>query len=517
MEATVTIFRGHTFAALTLPRSSPLAHLVGRFLNDTLIEMEYIPEHRECINGRWVKVWPKRVPKYKYFLYEEKSQKMRIPISYCEHLIHWIKSAGYKIEEKFVNGYELRKSGISMKPGVEDMPHQVELIAKCSEKTPGMKGLAMQTGKGKTYSAIKSMVNLGYCGIVIVKGLMNQWMDSIWEFTDCSRDDVYKIQEFNSLALLAQNPNFKPKIFVSSLRTIQLFANGGGDYDVLPWNYDEFLRTYGIGVKIIDEAHQAFHATTMMDLRTNVPYNLYCTATFTQSSKKAREIFNHIFPREIQYGRANYDKYLSIIWINFYGTVDERKCVKRHGYMHARYEKELMVSEKKFNDHVNEVILPYLDMYYINRYKPGYKALIFCASINFVENLTAKLKKVYPDKKIVSYLGGDESTVLHGADIVVSTTGKSGTGLDLKGLIFAMNTTSGTSEVLALQMAGRIRKKDDVELIYMDRCDMNISAQVRHGETRKEILRDISNKFFEYNGLTDLSVQTGEVRTVPSI
>ena len=156
-------------------------------------------------------------------------------------------------------------------------------------------------------------------------------------------------------------------------------------------------------------------------------------------------------------------------------------------------------------------------MYYINRYKPGYKALIFCASINFVENLTAKLKKIYPDKKIVSYLGGDESTVLHGADIVVSTTGKSGTGLDLKGLIFAMNTTSGTSEVLALQMAGRIRKKDDVELIYMDRCDMNISAQVRHGEIRKEILRDISNKFFEYNGLTDLSVQTGEVRTVPSI
>ena len=395
MEATVTIFRGHTFAALTLPRSSPLAHLVGRFLNDTLIEMEYIPEHRECINGRWVKVWPKRVPKYKYFLYEEKSQKMRIPISYCEHLIHWIKSAGYKIEEKFVNGYELRKSGISMKPGVEDMPHQVELIAKCSEKTPGMKGLAMQTGKGKTYSAIKSMVNLGYCGIVIVKGLMNQWMDSIWEFTDCSRDDVYKIQEFNSLALLAQNPNFKPKIFVSSLRTIQLFANGGGDYDVLPWSYDEFLRTYGIGVKIIDEAHQAFHATTMMDLRTNVPYNLYCTATFTQSSKKAREIFNHIFPREIQYGRANYDKYLSIIWINFYGTVDERKCVKRHGYMHARYEKELMVSEKKFNDHVNEVILPYLDMYYINRYKPGYKALIFCASISCNSRIKSFLRHIF--------------------------------------------------------------------------------------------------------------------------
>ena len=517
MDATVTVFKGHTHAAFTLLRSSPLAHLVGRFLSNNLIEDEYIKEHREFINGRWVKVWPKWVPKYKYFLYDEKSQKMRIPIAYCDALIEWIKSGGYIVTTKFINGYELRTSGIHMKPGTEDRPHQIELIAKCSEKTPGMKGLAMQTGRGKTYSAIKSMVNLGYCGIVIVKGLMNQWMDSIWEFTDCPRDDVYKIQEFNSLALLAQNPNFKPKIFVSSLRTIQLFATGGGDYNVLPWNYDEFLRTYGIGVKIIDEAHQSFHATTMMDLRSNVPYNLYCTATFSQSNKKAREIFNHIFPRSIQYGRAEYVRYLSIIWINFYGTVDERKCVKGHGYMHARYEKELMVSSKKFNDHVNENILPYLQMYYINRYKPGYRALIFCASIKFVEKLTERLRQEYPDKKVISYLGGDESTVLNGAEIVVSTTGKSGTGLDLKGLIFAMNTTSSMSDVLALQMVGRIRQKEDIELIYMDRCDLNIGAQVRHAEARKEILRDISSKFFEYNGLNDLSVQTGEVRTVPSI
>ena len=517
MDATVTVFRGHTYCALTVLRSSPLAYLVGRFLNKFLIEEEYIKAHNEKINGKWVKVWPKWVTKYKYFLYDEKSQKMRIPIAYCDALIEWIKSGGYIVTTKFVNGYELRTSGIHMLPNVSDRPHQVELIAKCSEKVPGMKGLAMQTGRGKTYSAIKSMVNLGYCGIVIVKGLMNQWIDSLREFTDVDKDYVYKIQEFSSLALLAQNPQYKPLVFVASLKTIQLFAAGGGDYDALPWTYDEFIRQYGIGVKIIDEAHQSFHATTMMDLRTNVPYNLYCTATFTQSNHKAREIFNRIFPREIQYGRSEYVKYLSIIWISFYGTVDERKCVKRHGYMHARYEKELMVSEKKFNNHLNEVILPYLDMYYINRYKPGYKALIFCASINFVEHLTAKLKKIYPDKKIVSYLGGDESTVLLGADIVVSTTGKSGTGLDLKGLIFAMNTTSGTSEVLALQMAGRIRQKEDIELVYMDRCDLNVSAQVRHAEYRKEILKSISNKFYEYNGLTDLSIQSGDTHAIPSV
>ena len=185
--------------------------------------------------------------------------------------------------------------------------------------------------------------------------------------------------------------------------------------------------------------------------------------------------------------------------------------------MHAKYENELLISERKFNDHCKEVIIPYIDMYYINRYQKGYKALIFCASINFVESLVYRLSREYPDKKVISYLGGDSMDILGSADIIVSTTGKSGTGLDVKNLVFAMNTVSGSSEVLALQMAGRLRKKDGVDLIYVDRCDLNIQAQVRHGEYRKEILRGISSRFFEYNGLTDLSVQTGEVHQFATV
>ena len=515
MEAIVTVYRGYTHAVITVLRSSPVARDVGRFLTDKLIENEYVPEHNECINGRWQKVWGKWVPKYKYFRYDEKSQKMYIPIAYCDEMVRMLTACGYHVVIKELNDYETRKIDVHMKPGVTDQEHQVELIAKCSDPTPGMKGLSMQTGKGKTYAAIKSWVNLGYAGIVIVKGLMDQWIKSIREFTDCDPDYIYKIQEFNSLALLAQNPQYKPNMFVASLRTLQIFAEGG--YDVLPWSYKEFMTFYGIGTKIIDEVHQAFHATSTLDLMTNVKYNLYCSATFTQSGKKAREIFLRVFPLSIQYGRNAYDKYISIIWINYYGAVNEKRCVKKRGYMHAKYENELLISERKFNDHCKEVIIPYIDMYYINRYQKGYKALIFCASINFVEALVDRLSREYPDKKVISYLGGDSMDILGSADIIVSTTGKSGTGLDVKNLVFAMNTVSGSSEVLALQMAGRLRKKDGVDLIYVDRCDLNIQAQVRHGEYRKEILRGISSRFFEYNGLTDLSVQTGEVHQFATV
>ena len=95
-------------------------------------------------------------------------------------------------------------------------------------------------------------------------------------------------------------------------------------------------------------------------------------------------------------------------------------------------------------------------------------------------------------------------SVLKDADIVVSTTGKAGTGLDLKGLVLAINSVSSGAEVMCKQMFGRLRKRDDVELVYCDLCDTNISACVRHGFERKELLKSMCSKFYEYNGIHDL-------------
>ena len=511
MDSTITVFRGYTHAAITLLRSSPAAHLVGRYLKQNLIENEYIPDHNEFRNGRWTRVYGHWEPKYQYYFYDEKAQKIHVPIAFCDELIAYIRGSGYRVEEKKMNDYPLRKVDVHIRPEFSDLPHQVELIKKCSEPVPGMKGLAMQTGKGKSYSAIKSWCNLGYASIVIVGKIIDQWIESIREFTDCDPDYIYKLQEFDSLALLAQNPQYKPNIFVASLRTMQIFCEGKEGYDVLPWNFTQFFSTYGIGVKVIDECHQSFHATTIMDMKCNVPYSLYCSATFSQSSRAARDIFKRIFPREIQYGLNAYDKYTTVVRLNYSGEVLEKKCIKSRGYMHTKYEKEIMVSERKLNTHVNEIFAPLIDQYFVNKYKPGYKALLFCSGIDFVEAVVCKLKKIYPQFKIISYLGGDSMSVLKDADIVVSTTGKSGTGLDLKGLILAINSVSSSAEVMCKQMIGRLRKRDDVELVYCDLVDTNIAACVRHGDERRELLKSMCSKYFEYNGMHDISLQTGEI------
>jgi superfamily II DNA or RNA helicase len=511
-KPTLTIHRGWTHAAITILQSCPAASGIGNFIRNSLVEKEYLPEHNEFINGRWRKVWGRWQDKYKYYRYDGKSQKLFIPIAFADDIVVVAKSLGLDVEEKRINDYELRKIDVKMNPNFSDQDHQVELIKKCSDPTPGMRGLAMQTGRGKTYSAIKSWVNLGYVGIVIVDGLMDQWIESIRKFTNCDKDYIYKLQEFNSLAMLAQNPNYKPSIFVASLKTLQLFCNGKDGYELLPWNFTEFFTFYGIGVKIIDEVHRSFHATTMMDLKTNVPYSMYASATFTQSSKQARTIFNKVYPRSIQYGMDAYDKYVECYVYAYSGTVHAKKCVRgNRGYQHTRYEKELMISESKLNAHLNDLIYPIFNQHFINRYKPGYKSLIFCASIDFVEALATKLSKKYPSMKVITYVGGDEMSVLKDADIVVSTRGKSSTGLDLPGLIMALNLVSTVSEVSIMQSVGRLRKRNDIKLHYVDVYDTNIERQIEHAEVRKTLLKSMCSKYFEYNGMCDLSVQNGNL------
>jgi len=515
-ELIVPYYRGYTHAVFNLLQSSSVASSVGSFVRDKLVEREWQPEHMEQDkHGHWFRVRARLVQKYMYAYYDQKEQKLYIPIAFCDAVVNVLKYAGAQVEERRINDYELRNIDISMRPEFHDKEHQIELIQKCSERVPGMKGLAMQTGRGKSYSAIKAWVNLGYAGLVIVKGLMDQWIQSIRDFTDIDKEDIYKIQEFSSLSMLAQHPEYKPKMFVASLKTLQLFSEGSNDYDVLPWDYKKFLATYGIGVKIVDECHQCFHATTMMDLRSNVPYNMYCSATFTQSSKQAKDIFLKIFPKEIQYGMAAYDRYVECYVHSFSGEVLEKRVMKKRGYSHVKYEQEIMVSERKFHRHLDEVLCPLINMYYINRkQKPEQRLLIFCSSIEFIESLTTQLKKLYPDHVVKSYIGGNELHELNNAQIIISTPGKASTGLDLKNLICTINTVSFAAEASVQQLFGRLRKIEGMRLAYVDIFDTNIPAQIRHADERRQLFKRMCSRYFEYNGIQDLSIQTGEIPNV---
>ena len=514
----VALYRGHTHGEFCLMPNAPVGGQVGRWVRENLTDKEYVPK-----GWRWDPIQKMRVfnpyaywkAKTTFANYDYKSSRLHVPIAFCDDIKKVIEEWGGEVAELVVPGYPLRKIDAKMNPKFTDRPWQTPLITKCSDPTPGMKGLEMQTGKGKTYSAVKSAVNLGYATVVIVPGLVGQWIEAIREQTNLKvGKNIYKLEGFDSFAQLAKYPNFKPEFFVASTRTMQMFCNKDPGYELLPWDFAGFFRAYGIGTKIIDECHKQFHATTMMDLAVNVPYNLYCSATFDQTSRFAKKIFDRVYPVNIRYGAEAYDKYVTVYWLNFNGEVDERKACKAGRYMHALYEKELLKSKFKLEDHIRTNIQPAINQFFVNTYKKGNKCLLFCSSIEYVENVVKYLKLNYPKFKVSEYIGASDRSVLDKADILVSTIGKASTGLDLKGLVCCINTVSVRTSVLTAQMLGRLRKINGTELVYVDMCDVNCQSHLRHAETRKSDLTSMAAKFYECYGWHDSNVQ--QLITLPA-
>ena len=302
---------------------------------------------------------------------------------------------------------------------------------------------------------------------------------------------------FKSVADLMLS-DYKPDIIVASLGTMRLFCKGDSGYQDLPMDLDGLFRHLGIGTKIFDEVHKAFHAQNQIDLRVNVPYNLYSSATFTQTNSDARRIFDRVYPVAIRYGINNYDKYVTTYTFGYRGEVMERHVCRMRGYSHARYEGQLLVKQAKFNKYVDECLIPKIDAYFVNRYKPGRKMLIFACTRQFVEALVTRLQSHYEDKVVNEYVEGSSDDVLTESDIIISTLQKASTGLDVKGLITALNTISMMAPILPQQMLGRLRKIEGEELIYLDQFDMNLESHRRHATARFALLQRMSKKFQQF-------------------
>ena len=503
----VPIYRGYTHAEVGLVGKTTFSTAVGNWCREHLVEKEFVPSGK-----RWNKVlhcvvmehahW---VMKKMYCKYNDKTGRLHVPIGFADDIQKVLEDYGCEVRNIKLTDYPLRRIRVKMNAGMSDRPWQVKLIEQCSDPTPGIKGLAMQTGKGKTYSATKAWVNLGYAGIVIVEGLTDQWIESITKQTDITTDELYKIEGFNSLAKLAEHPEYKPAIFVASHSTMRIFSQGEKDYDLLPWTYPEFLREYGIGVKIVDECHLRFHANTMMDLQSNVPHNLYCSATFTQNDRMAREIFNKVYPDNIRYGMSSYDRYVSAYVYHYRGEVQEKFCSRQKGYMHALYEKQVMRSEQKFNYHIHQLFEPIIAQHFLNRRQPGagHKMLIICSTIEFIAKVVKRLRTIYPEVKIDQYIGGTDRSVLKNNDIIVSNASKSGTGLDMPGLITLFSSVSVQSVPLVEQVFGRLRRADGIEMHYVDMCDDNIERHVAHAVERCHVLKKLASHYYEFRGMND--------------
>lgn len=338
---------------------------------------------------------------------------------------------------------------------------------------------------GKTATSIASMVKYNTCTMIIVSGLVEQWVNEIDKFTE-NREDTYVIQGVNSIKRLLKS-DYKPSIFVCSIDTLRPYILNKPNYKKFI-SFDKFLKRYGVGLKIMDEVHLKFAATVLVDLNSNVEQNVYLTATFDVTNKGTRKIFKRIYPDELQYSVGS-ENYTAVYGYRYISGVPEHACMTPRGYSHAKFEKHLVKRITKITRFVNQYLIAIIDNHFIKRRDKGEKCLIYFSTLAMIDVVKGLLEAHYPNEKIVTYTTEDpEEHLDDGNDIILTTHKSAGTGTDISKLRIVINTVSIQSQVLTRQILGRLRRLpsgNTPEFICM--YDAAINAHCRHYTERRHI------------------------------
>lgn len=431
---------------------------VRRFLSKELSKHELVPVERS--NKMEKKITAVFASKTK------DNRELRITVNVMKEFLAFMRYAGYNPSR--IEVVELPISpGVDVKfafkePWGDPQEHQVPWVQY--QNAPGsIKINTLQTGKGKTFCALKTMVDMGKRTIITLSPkYLQTWLNAFDKFFDFEMGDVVIVQGtegvIKTLGLIEQG-KINPKIIVLSLQTLQFFMKAYEHLEELPYNVDDMWRIFDCGLRIQDEGHEAIHAIYKTLMYGNVAKTLILSATLEGDTQFINRIYELTYPMKDRFSGTGYDKYIEAI-AYLYGMDCQANQVKwkgRMGYSHIKLEQSILKRKDTLERYL-ELIDSALKYYYLKVREPGMKCLIFCSTVEMCLVLTMYLKNRYPQLHIDKYTSIDPPENYMDPDIVCSTPKSCGTGVDIPGLRTTLTPVAVGASQLNNQMLGRLRK-----------------------------------------------------------
>lgn len=317
----------------------------------------------------------------------------------------------------------------------------------------------LNTGKGKTYLAISSIVFSGMKSMIIMysENLINQWKKEILKYTNLKPKQVCIIEGSASIHRLMAKSDNQAVIYLVTHGTLRSYGERNG------WNkVSELFKYLKIGLKIFDEAHQNFENMMMIDYYTNVYRTYYLTATSLRSSDDENRVYQLSF-RNVPFidlfdpEDDPHTVYTAIKFNSEPSAIQKSNCKNQYGLDRNAYTNYLV--EKPIFYKVLTVLMNII----LKRTAYGGKCLIYIGTnygINKVfEWLSQNYPELYDNIGILSTLVDEETrkAAVH-KRVILATTKSAGAGLDIKGLKLTIVLAEPfKSEVLARQTLGRTR------------------------------------------------------------
>lgn len=382
-----------------------------------------------------------------------------------------------------------------------DQEPVIEYMASPNE--PVAKFVNMQTGKGKSYCAMRAMEALGLRTAIVVKpAYIEKWVEDLGRTAEIAEEDIVVVQGSNqlmALLMLASSNQLTAKVIIVSNKTMQnylkLYERYGSEiltmgYDCLP---EDLFKHLAVGIRLIDEVHQDFHLNFKISLYTNVYRSISLSATLVSDDDFMNKMYAVAYPVSKRCKVQPYDKYIKATSVFYrFKNPEKVRCSDRDKkYSHVLFE-QYILSRLDTKIHYLDMTNDVLHMSYLTERLPGETSLIFCATIDMANALVSHLRAKNPALDIRRYVEEDPFENLMDSEVCVTTLLSAGTAIDKANLKTVIMTTVISSSQSNLQAMGRLRKLKDPEntphFLYYVATD--IDKHVAYHEKKRMLFND---------------------------
>lgn len=425
-------------------------------------------------NGRYTK-------KDKLCLYDRKNKLLKLPIGVDINKVEeLLLTAGNAINfvDKSDNVIDCRSVDylINTKYEIRNKYQAEGLSFLTSNELFHSKLLALATGYGKTYTAVMAAFRLKIPMLIISETLTQQWIERIQEYTDCrfNTKDIQLIKGTDNFINILNKKSIKyANFYITTSSTLSSVIDKHGREKV-----NRVLERLGVGIKCFDEFHLHWYQNVNIDMNVFTKYTWYLTATPTRTDRNEVKVFNFVMEKIPVYGSetSKIDAYFNFRLIDYNTNPNEyevNKCITSKGLSPITYWNYIFDNKEKLK-YVMNIIITIIDE--LLEEDENMKMIIYLAKLDHINTLKAFLESHYSDQNLD--FGNYTSTVDKkykrreiNKNIIFTTIGSGGVGLDVPNLRASLCLVPVTSYITCSQLIGRLRYIEGKELYFYDFID----------------------------------------------
>lgn len=384
----------------------------------------------------------------------------------------------------------------NFKPKDEWQSNSINFLVNSSTDPNSLpqKLLTLDTGIGKTFCTIMSIVKLNCPAIIISPNLSTQWGSEILKYTDADEREIYYIKGTDSILRLLKKKVHRECFYLASTMTIISYMNRFG-VDKL----NELLNKLNVGIKVFDEIHMQTSSNLFIDTNSDVAMTVYLTATPGRSDPNEDRLFKELFHDINSYGfKTHFIKNYYNIRLVDYDTnasdYQQRLFMTQKGFSGINYFEYIMKNPNR-RLYIYSLIKIFSERILSN--DKDAKILIFMPRLEDIENMKSLIGSTSKHS-----IGNYTSVVKRGKErdeeklksIIFTTIGSGSTGTDIKNLRAIFLFTPVSSPVLSRQILGRLRYIPDKSVYLYDFIDRSVRHMIHQRNKRMHIFGPRANK-----------------------